>query len=173
MKFDLQPYLNGQLVCIRPLLNSDYESLYNAASDLLIWEQHQDEQRYTRPGFDQFFSDSMSSGGALCILDNKDNMVIGSSRYKIIDLAEGIVEIGWTFLKRNYWGGSYNREVKQLMINHALKSFKNVVFYVNKNNYRSQKALEKIGAARISTYGLSWVLDQSDGLTYVVSKDIR
>lgn len=173
MNIDLQPYLNGQLVVIRPLVNSDFEPLYIAASDPLIWEQHQDKGRHTSGGFTKFFAESIASLGALCILDKKDLTIIGSSRFKIIDMAEGIVEIGWTFLKRDYWGGSYNREVKQLMINHALHNFKHVVFYVNDRNIRSQKALEKIGAIRNSEYGFSWVLDQKDGLTYVISKEIR
>ena len=32
------------------------------------------------------------------------------------------VEIGWTFLARRCWGGAYNREVKRLMLDHALLS---------------------------------------------------
>lgn len=173
MYIDLQPILTGGHVILRPLVDSDFEPLYDAASDTLIWEQHQDKKRHTREGFSQFFKESMASAGALCILEIEDNNVIGSSRFKIIDQAEGIVEIGWTFLKRNYWGGSYNREVKQLMINHALKYFRKVVFYVNKKNTRSQKALEKIGAIRTFEYGLSWVIDQQDGLTYLISKEIH
>jgi len=30
------------------------------------------------------------------------------------------VEIGWTFLARSHWGGATDREVKRLMLDHAL-----------------------------------------------------
>jgi len=56
------------------------------------------------------------------------------------------VEIGFTFLERAFWGGSYNGELKSLMLDHAFRFVDRVVFVVGENNIRSQKALEKIGA---------------------------
>ena len=47
---------------------------------------------------------------------------------------------------RRFWGGSYNCELKSLMIEHAFRFVDRVVFVVGENNLRSQKALEKIGA---------------------------
>ena len=172
MSLDLQPYLNARLVSVSPMRNEDFDALFAVASDRRIWEQHHDKNRYTSEGFAKFFKESMASGGAMSIFDNKERCIIGASRYKIIDLEEGIVEIGWTFLSRKYWGGKFNKEIKKLMINHALKYFKQVVFYVNEKNYRSQKALEKLGAVKITDYGLSWVLDPTTGLTYQINNDI-
>ena len=56
------------------------------------------------------------------------------------------MEVGWTFLERQFWGGIYNRELKQLMLNHAFRFVDRVLFVVGEKNLRSQKALEKIGA---------------------------
>ena len=56
------------------------------------------------------------------------------------------MEIGWTFLERVFWGGTYNRELKSLMLDHAFRFVDRVLFVVGENNIRSQKALEKIGA---------------------------
>ena len=56
------------------------------------------------------------------------------------------MEIGWTFLERAFWGGTYNRELKSLMLGHAFRFVDRVLFVVGENNIRSQKALEKIGA---------------------------
>jgi RimJ/RimL family protein N-acetyltransferase len=58
------------------------------------------------------------------------------------------VEIGWTFLVRAHWGGTTNREVKRLMLEHALQSVDRVIFMVGVENYRSQRAVEKLGARR-------------------------
>ena len=99
---------------IRPLVPSDHDPLYQVAADPLIWEQHHDKGRHTLDGFTDFFEESMLSKGALCILDRKKDQVIGSSRFKIIDASAKVVEIGWTFLDRYYWGGSYNREIKKI-----------------------------------------------------------
>ena len=51
-------------------------------------------------------------------------------------------------MAREYWGGRYNREMKQLMLAHAFNFVESVVFFVGENNIRSQKATEKIGAIR-------------------------
>jgi len=79
-------------------------------------------------------------------VDRATGRIIGSSRYCDLKPSESEVEIGWTFLERAYWGGAYNRELKSLMIAHALRFVERVVFVVGENNLRSQKALEKIGA---------------------------
>ena len=93
----------------------------------------------------------MESGGAFVILDAKDDRVIGSSRYLGYDPASSEIEIGFTFLARAYWGGVYNRELKDLMLRHAFRFVRHVVFLVGLENWRSQKAMEKIGGRRVGT----------------------
>jgi RimJ/RimL family protein N-acetyltransferase len=55
--------------------------------------------------------------------------------------------VGWTFLEREFWGGAYNHELKQLMLDHAFRFVDRVLFVVGENNIRSQKAVAKIGAS--------------------------
>lgn len=71
---------------------------------------------------------------------------IGSARYSFQFAASGEVEIGWTFLARDLWGGSANREIKRLMLRHAFGSLATAMFRVGEQNLRSRRALEKIGA---------------------------
>jgi RimJ/RimL family protein N-acetyltransferase len=149
--FDAQPILRGELVELRPLRTEDYEALYAVARDRLIWEQHPDNNRHEEPVFREFFREAMASGGAFVIMDAKTGNVIGSSRFHGYDPSKGEVEIGWTFLARDYWGGRYNRELKQLMLEHAFQFVESVVFLVGLQNWRSQRALEKIGAVRIGS----------------------
>jgi RimJ/RimL family protein N-acetyltransferase len=146
MKFDLQPTLKGSLIELRPLTPGDFESLFAAASDPLIWEQHPENDRYHRAVFQRYFDGAIESRGAFAIIDPKSGKIIGSSRYCNLNEAAGEVEIGWTFLERKFWGGKYNRELKSLMIEHAFRFVDRVLFVVGENNLRSQKALEKIGA---------------------------
>lgn len=146
MEFDLQPTLRGKLIELRPLALGDFDELYEAASDPLIWEQHPENDRYKKDVFQRFFDGALESGGALAIIERKSGRIIGSSRYCNLDPSNAEVEIGWTFLERKFWGGVYNRELKSLMLEHAFRFVKRVLFVVGEKNIRSQRALRKIGA---------------------------
>jgi RimJ/RimL family protein N-acetyltransferase len=148
MLFDLQPTLEGKLLRLRPLQPEDWDDLYGVASDPLIWEQHPHNDRYKEEVFKEFFRDALASGGALIASDSRDGHVIGSSRFHGYDEEKSEIEIGWTFLARSHWGGLYNQEMKQLMLGHAFRFVKNVVFLIGPENLRSQRAVEKIGAVR-------------------------
>ena len=81
----------------------------------------------------------------------RPQQIIGSTRFYGYDPEKTEIEIGWTFLARKYWGGRYNREMKELLLDHAFKFVENVVFLVGEHNIRSQKAMEKIGAIKNGT----------------------
>jgi RimJ/RimL family protein N-acetyltransferase len=147
--FALQPHLVGDLVEVRPLEPEDWESLFAVASDPLIWEQHPAHDRYQEDVFKEFFREALESGGAFVVIDRKTQAIIGSSRYFGFDPAKSEIEIGWTFLARAYWGGKYNAELNRPMLNHAFKFVESVVFLIGPTNFRSRKAVEKIGGVRI------------------------
>ena len=136
---------------LRPLRLEDYSALFAVASDPLIWEQHPANDRYKEEVFKEFFREAMDSGGALIATDSKTGRVIGSSRFHGYDREVSEIEIGWTFLARSHWGGTYNREMKQLMLRHAFQFVQSVVFLVGPQNLRSQKAVEKIGGVRVGS----------------------
>jgi RimJ/RimL family protein N-acetyltransferase len=148
MSFDLQPTLAGELIRLRPLRASDWDELYAVAADPLIWEQHPCNDRYKEEVFREFFREALECGGAFLLLDARDGRVIGSSRYDRVDEEQSEIEIGWTFLARSHWGGIHNRELKKLMLDHAFRFVRSVVFLVGPQNLRSQKAVEKIGGVR-------------------------
>ena len=151
MPFELQPNLEGKLLRLRPLRADDWDDLFAVASDPLIWEQHPVSDRYKEEVFRGFFRDAMESRGALIVIDNNEGKVIGSSRFNGYDEAKSEIEIGWTFLARSHWGGVYNKEMKQLMMRHAFRFVQRVLFLVGPENWRSQKAVEKIGGVQIGT----------------------
>ena len=149
--FDAQPRLAGELVELRPLEESDFEDLYAVASDPAIWEQHPDPTRFQRSVFRGFFSEHLASGGALLVLDRQTLVAIGTSRFHNYDPEQSEIEIGWTFLGRSYWGGAYNGELKSLMLAHAFRFVRSVVFIVDPANVRSQRAVEKVGGVRVGS----------------------
>lgn len=149
MEFDLQPYMKGELIELRPLAPEDWERLFAVASDPLIWEQHPESNRYKQDVFKVFFSEALESAGAFVVIDASTREIIGSTRFYGYHATRSEIEIGWTFLARKYWGGKYNAEMKRLLLEHAFQFVENVVFLVGENNFRSQKAMEKIGATKI------------------------
>jgi RimJ/RimL family protein N-acetyltransferase len=133
----------------RLLAADDWEGLFAVASVPLIWELHPARDRYREDVFREFFREALETGSAFVVIDRKTGEIIGSSRYFGFDRSESVVEIGWTFLARAYWGGNYNGELKRLMLDHAFRVVERVVFVIGVTNFRSQKAVEKIGGVRV------------------------
>ena len=120
--------------------------MYAVASDPTVWEQHPVPNRYQRHVYTELFQELVESRGTLVVVDSKSQKIIGNSRYYDYSPQDQSVAIGFTLLARAYWGGSYNQELKMLMLNHAFQAIDRVVFHVGEFNFRSQKALTKIGA---------------------------
>ena len=173
VSFDLQPTLTGARVTVRPIRESDWAALFRVAADPEIWCQHPEHDRYKESVFRRYFDGALASGSAFVFEDNRSGELIGSSRYHGWDAATSEVEIGWTFLARDYWGGSYNAEIKQLMLDHAFRYVDTVVFWVGEENLRSRRAMEKIGGVlrdgRFERGGASHVVYEIAG-TYWISK---
>lgn len=143
---DRQPVLEGERLRLRPLQPDDWDALYAVASDPLIWEIHPANDRWQEPVFRGYFAEAMASGGTLVVIDKATGAMVGSSSMRDHDPADGgSVEIGWTFLARSHWGGAWNREMKRLMLAHALGYVARVRFRVGEDNLRSRRAMEKIG----------------------------
>ena len=148
--FDLQPTLSNAFVRIQPLQTSDFETLYAAASDPLVWAQHPNPNRYQREIFETFFQGAIASGGAFLVSDAATGQAIGSSRFYDLDLPNKTVVIGYTFLAKDHWGSTYNPALKSLMLNHAFQFVDKVEFHIGAENVRSQKAIERLGAEKIA-----------------------
>jgi RimJ/RimL family protein N-acetyltransferase len=140
---DLQPTLTGPHITLRPLAAPDFDELFAAASDPLIWAQHPDPGRGTREGFSPYFDDALKSKGCLVAIDAA--RLVGWSRYTQYAAGDRLT-IGHTFLVRHHWGGTANAEMKRLMLRHAFTDVQGVLFSVDERNLRSRRAVEKLGA---------------------------
>ena len=169
---NFQPQLQNELIKARPLLPSDFEGLYAAASDPLIWEQHPNKFRYQRPDFENYFKGAIESGGALLVTDAQTGEIIGSSRYSDYDAATNTVSIGYTFFSRHCWGKGFNYTLKNLMLAHIFQFVDTVTFYIGAVNMRSQISIERYGAiktgeAETAYYGEAAKID----FIYTITKE--
>lgn len=149
--FNLQPdFLEDEIVKLIPLEENHFEELYKVASDPLIWEQHPAKDRSNRDGFKTFFDAGLNSKGAFLILDKESNEIMGTTRYYDYKPEKSSVAIGYTFLSRKYWGGPYNKSIKKLLIDYAFQYVNSIFFHIGAENFRSQKAVLKLGAKKIN-----------------------
>ncbi|MFM2392598.1 MAG: hypothetical protein RLZZ546_575, partial [Bacteroidota bacterium] len=167
----LQAELSSDIVDLFPLREEDFETLYEAASDPLIWEQHPNKDRYKREVFEVYFKGAMDSGGAYLIKDFIEDKVIGSTRYYDYDEKERSVFIGYTFIKRDYWGMGYNSKIKALMLQNAFFFVDKVFFHVGAQNVRSQIAMQRIGGIKVRELDVAYYGEPSRiNFEYVIHK---
>ncbi|MVZ65074.1 GNAT family N-acetyltransferase [Sphingobacterium sp. DK4209] len=144
--------LSNELVKLIPMIKEDFEWVYAAASDPGIWEQHPDKLRYSPIGFTKYFQKLIETDIPYLIIDQNTEQVIGATSFYQFDEANKSVAIGYSFLKTEYWGGLYNKSIKQLMMDFAFQEVDKVIYHVRKDNLRSKAALAKIGAIEESEY---------------------
>jgi RimJ/RimL family protein N-acetyltransferase len=150
MNTNWQPHLENDLLILRPRKAEDFDALFKVASDPLIWEQHPAKNRSTKEGFELYFNEGLATNSAFTVIDKKSGDIIGSTRFFPIKESANAIEIGWTFLGRQYWGSAYNKSMKALMMDYAFQFVDNILFYIHENNIRSQKAVEKLGGVKIT-----------------------
>lgn len=167
MKFDLQPTgLYDDLITLIPLHEGDFERLFEVASDPLVWEQHPNPNRYKRDVFQNFFKGALESRGAFLVLDSKTNETVGCSRYYDYNEEDNSVLIGYTFIGTKFWGNGYNKSLKKIMLGYAFQFVEKVYFHVGALNYRSQKAIGKIGGVKIDEFEVEYYGEASK-LNYI------
>lgn len=84
------------------------------------------------------------------VLDSGE--VVGMTNYIDPDPANGVVEIGGTYIAPRVRGGPFNATVKRLMIDHAFGcGFSRIEFRIDTRNGRSMRAVEKLGARHEGT----------------------
>lgn len=153
---NIQATLENENVKLVPLNPNDFEELFSVASDPKIWEQHPNKDRYQREVFEKFFQGAMESKGAFKIMDKSSNEVAGSTRFYDYNPKENSIFIGYTFYATKFWGSKLNPQVKKLMLDYIFQFVDKVNFHVGKDNIRSQKAMEKLGAKKVDEVNVAY-----------------
>jgi RimJ/RimL family protein N-acetyltransferase len=97
-----------------------------------------------------------ASGSALpfALIERASGRAIGSTRYGNIDRAHHRVEIGWTWVARQWQRSAINTEAKYLLLRHAFETLKciRVELKTDSFNERSRAAILRIGASEEGTF---------------------
>ena len=84
------------------------------------------------------------------IIDKETNKVAGCTRYGNVDAPNKKCEIGWTWLGTEFQGTGLNKACKHELLNFGFETigFKRIQFSTDKENLRSQIAIENLGAQK-------------------------
>lgn len=86
-------------------------------------------------------------------IDRASGTVVGSTRFGAIDRVHRRVEIGWTWIGREWQRTAINTEAKYLMLRHAFDAMDclRVELKTDALNTRSRDAIQRIGAVQEGT----------------------
>lgn len=162
--------LQDNIVKLVPLQEADFDDLFKVASDPLIWEQHPTSDRYKPEVFKLYFDGAIKGQAAFKIIDIPTNEIIGSSRFYDFNPDKRSIAIGYTFLAKKFWGGIYNKAAKKLLMDYAFQFVDNIYFHIGSTNFRSQKAMTKIGATKVGEIDFDYYGSRLLHFEYAISK---
>jgi RimJ/RimL family protein N-acetyltransferase len=144
--------LENKHVLLRPVRTGDRESLRAIAMDPEIW-------RYfilrieTDADFDAFFDAALADQQARLrvvyhVTDKRTGRAAGSMSFCNLAQKDGRLEIGWSWLGRDFQGQGVNRWAKYLMLRHAFGELgvERVEFKTDRLNIQARRGLGNIGA---------------------------
>jgi RimJ/RimL family protein N-acetyltransferase/nitroimidazol reductase NimA-like FMN-containing flavoprotein (pyridoxamine 5'-phosphate oxidase superfamily) len=144
--------LEGRHVRLEPLTQAHAPELAAVSGDEQIWQYYpkslatlEDVRAWIDIALEQ-----QAAGTALpfAIIHKELGRAIGSTRYLNIMPADRGLEIGSTWLGREYWRTAINSECKLLLLRHAFETLGciRVQLKTDRRNERSRRAIERLGA---------------------------
>jgi RimJ/RimL family protein N-acetyltransferase len=144
--------LEGRHVRLEPLTQAHHAQLCEVGFDDELWRltttiirTPEDMKKYIDAAAKDF-----SDGKALpfAIIEKASGKAVGSTRFGNIDTTHRRVEIGWTWIARQWQRTFINTEAKYLLLSHAFDTLgcMRVEFKTDSTNSRSRNALMRIGA---------------------------
>ena len=120
---DFHIKIRSDLVELRPLETGDFEALNKITSDSNMWTYFtsdlSDEKVLKRWISDAVVAREKLTEMPFVIVDLMTGKIAGSTRFGNISEIHGRIEIGWTFLGKEYQGKGINNHVKQLLLKFA------------------------------------------------------
>ncbi len=145
------PTLENNIAKLTLLDLSNYEHLVTVSSqDKLVQfspskiDTPEDLKAYVQDAVDGYYHKTTIP---FIIYDKRSSSYAGCSRFMNIDWTNKVLEIGATWIGREFQGSGLNMNMKFLMLQYAFESlnFEKVEFRIDERNIRSRKSVEKIG----------------------------
>jgi RimJ/RimL family protein N-acetyltransferase len=150
LDFDL--ILQTDRIILRPLISDDYVAFDKLTGDKSMWIYFTSDlsiKTVLRDWVDHALNEIKNKTRlAFAIIDPTTNNPIGSTSFGNISFKDRRVEIGWTWISKDYQGKGINSQIKYLMIKYIFEilDFERVEFKTDVLNTPARKALLRIGA---------------------------
>lgn len=149
--------LENDHVRLAPVAETAREPLRAIATDPGIWRYFVSRVD-SDADFDGFFDAASADHEAgrrvvFVVTDKRSGRVAGSMSYGNLAEADGRLEIGWSWLGRDFRGAGVNRWAKFLLLEHAFERLGalRVEFKTDVLNTQARRALRNIGAVEEGT----------------------
>ena len=152
-----QIILEGQVVRLEPLTDAHLAALCEIGLDDELWRWTPNAIRSPEE-MNSYIGQAMQAlenGSALpfCVVEKGTGKAIGSTRYLNIDLPNKRIEIGSTWIGKQWQRTAVNTEMKYLLLKHAFEilGMNRVELKTDSMNEKSRKAILRIGAREEGT----------------------
>jgi N-acetyltransferase len=176
---DAHLILQGRHVRLEPLSREHKADLARVALDPLLW-RWTTTQICSLEDLDSYIESTLTlqqEGAAIpfATIDRATGRAIGSTRFASIDPQNRRVEIGWTWLGREFQRKAFNTEAKLLMLTHAFERMEciRVEFRANVLNTISRKAIVRLGAKEEGTLRHHMILPDGRLIDWVYYSILR
>jgi RimJ/RimL family protein N-acetyltransferase len=169
--FDPSPVtLEHSPIRLVPMRAEHAPALLEASKAPEIWEHMTIPQPRDQESMKTWVREALAAqeaGTQVPFVIEVDGKVAGSTRFLEIRRGDMRVEIGWTWLAREFWRTAVNTTCKYLLLRHAFETLgaARVELKTDVRNDRSQDAITRIGARRegvLRSYQRVWTGRQRD-----------
>jgi RimJ/RimL family protein N-acetyltransferase len=172
--------LQTSKVLLRPIEENDFNAFFELAQDKDAWKYftlNLADKDHLRKWMDLAYADrSANTRRPFTIIEKSTDKIAGSMSMGNISMHDLRLEIGWSWLGKEFRGTDVNRHAKYCMMKYAFEElgFERVEFKTDLLNARARKGLEKIGGKEegiLPSHMTMWNDRRRDSVYYAVLKN--
>ena len=172
--------LQTNKVLLRPIEENDFNFFFPLTQDEEAWKYftlNLADRNHLRKWMDMAFADrAANTRRPFTIIEKATKKIAGSMSMGNISMHDLRLEIGWSWLGKDFRGTDVNRHAKYAMMKYAFDelNFERVEFKTDVLNARARKGLEKIGGKEegiLRSHMTMWNNRRRDSIYYSVLKN--
>lgn len=151
--FNQEHIIENDKIVIRPLAPTDIDAIEAISYTDELGEFS--ARVKTRTDLEDYFNFCITSKKnkelyPFLIYDKAQNLTVGITMFGNISLPNKRLEIGWTWIAKQFQGTGINQICKELLLNYCFNilQLRRIEFKIDYQNIKSQKAIEKLGAVK-------------------------
>jgi len=171
------PTLSSNGIILKPLMLTHANDLAQACQDGELWKINVTSVPEPDKVIDYInTAHSMPDRQAFVVIDESNGKAIGTTSFHDILPTSKRLEIGYTWYAKSYWRTHVNTTCKLMLLTYIFETleYQTVGWRTDIGNYRSQQAIERLGAKKDGVIRGNRVRRDgiiSDTVMYSMSKD--